>query len=375
MRVAIWTGQYQYWGYVHPDNLWKEDAPQMGGSEITALSIGWALAQVGVEVVFGGQVDMGESFMYGQFRVCPIEEFLTVIRNSRFDALVSWDDPYVFRYNLEHIPVKAIAYELNHTTSGVLNYPIDFHLHPSQWHAQRYREEYDIPEEKQVVGLTNGTDPRAYVVDQPPERKPVVLWCSSPDRGLHHLLRFWPKVREQAPEAELHIYYDMTKWMTWILGALQQGQKFDTTDRALVIREQLARLNENFGVYYFGGVSHAQVIHAMLGASVLAYTCDPVAPTECFSMVMLETLCAGMNVVATDADAFPELWGSYPPVTLLPLPIDDDLWVSTILGALEASPAEGPREVPDKYTFKWLAEKWVEGIDRCLTNKTLPERI
>lgn len=372
MRIAIWTGTYQYWGDVHPRNLWEEGAPQMGGSEITALSIAWELAKAGCEVLLGCQVGYSEGYMYDALRVCPLDEFLPTVRNSRFDAMVSWDEPYIYRYNLEHVPVKIMAYELNHTTGGLLEYPVDKHFHPSNWHASRYRELYGIPEEKQVVGLTNGAEPRMFTAAE--QRSKTVLWASSPDRGLHHLLRLWPRVIEEIPDAQLHIYYNMEKWLGFIMAAAQAGQIFNTTERAMEVKSLLSQLQgAQANVSYFGGVSHAKCIRAMLEASVLAYTCDPVAPTECFSMVMLEAISAGLHVISTDADAFPELWGPVEGVTLFPLPVDADTWVRAIVRALNNPPATEPRGVPSRYRFKTLAEGWVRTIEECLEQKDLPE--
>jgi hypothetical protein len=34
-----------------------------------------------------------------------------------------------------------------------------------------------------------------------------MLYASSPDRGLEHLLRMWPQIKEKIPGAELHFCY------------------------------------------------------------------------------------------------------------------------------------------------------------------------
>jgi glycosyltransferase involved in cell wall biosynthesis len=40
-----------------------------------------------------------------------------------------------------------------------------------------------------------------------PEKKPWVIYSSSPDRGLDVLLECWPEIRKRVPEAELHYGY------------------------------------------------------------------------------------------------------------------------------------------------------------------------
>jgi len=372
MRIAIWTGAYLYWERVHPSQLWDEEAPMMAGSEITSMSIAMELARLGHEVLLGCKVDYPESF--GKLRICPLDMFQTTVFAEHYAALVSWDDPYIFRGALPHIPVKIIAYQVNHTICGVFRYIIDKHLHPSQWHAARYVEEFGVPEGDQVIGLTNGIG--TYMDDigaiegeveyEYPERKPYVLWCSSPDRGLDHLLRMWPKIQEAVPKAELHIYYDMGKWMGRINAALQAGIQYPTTPRALEIQRLLQPMSQDPHVTYHGGVSHVKLMRAMLEGSVLAYPCDPVAPTECFSMVMLEAIVAGLTVIASDADALPELWSPFDNCTILPLPVDEGLWVDQVVQGLQTLGLPGPTSVPERYTYPYIAGKWVELIRSLL---------
>lgn len=46
------------------------------------------------------------------------------------------------------------------------------------------------------------------IAKDPPERNPHrLMYASSPDRGMEHLLEIFPRLRELIPDAELHIYY------------------------------------------------------------------------------------------------------------------------------------------------------------------------
>jgi len=342
----------------------------MGGSEATALSIAWQLARDGHDVLLAAKVGYPESFWGDKLRVVPLDVAQTLFFNERYDALVSWDDVTIFRLAFDHIPVKMVAFQLNHCQIPfTIDYMIDWYLHPSQWHADRYAEEFLIPVEKQLVGLTNGIAAEFVDAVPLPHRQPHVLWCSSPDRGLHHLLSMWPTIKGEVPEAELHIYYDMDRWLQWISTAMQQGITLPTTDRAMRVKSQLSMLLEpksSAGVYYHGGVSRVQCYAAMLAGSVLAYTCDPVAPTECFSMVMLEAIVAGLQVIATDADAFPELWGGKEGVTLLPLPVDPHIWADQIVKALAKGSAPALRQPPKGLTYPVIAQGWVRAIEMGL---------
>ena len=95
---------------------------------------------------------------------------------------------------------------------------------------------------------------------------------------------------------------------------------------------------------------------AYLTSAVLAYTCDPYAPTETYCMTAAETWGAGMHVLLTPVDCLPELWGEMSGVTCLPL--EDDLWVEAIAQRLADLPAPGPRQIPYEKTYAALAERW-----------------
>jgi glycosyltransferase involved in cell wall biosynthesis len=66
---------------------------------------------------------------------------------------------------------------------------------------------------------------------------------------------------------------------------------------------------EGHGVTYVDGVGQWQLARMQLESGAMVYPCDPVAPTEGFSISILEAHAAGIPVVTTDADALPELWG------------------------------------------------------------------
>lgn len=361
MRFAIWAGSYTYWGRVHPDNLTKADGNQMGGSEAAALSIATALARQGHYVLFGSQVVRPSTAVGGNLRLCPLQAFGDIVLFESYDVAVSWDEMWMFRMNLHHIPVKVLCYQLNDTRLGVLDYAVDLYFHPSKWHATRFVEEYGVPEEKQRVGLTNGLDPVLFAGGQFKKKEHSAIWASSPDRGLHHLLRIWPRVLEEVPDAVLDIYYDMDKWLRIVTTELQKGRHLNTTDRALEIRRLLALLPTDSARYH-GGVSKLEVLAAMALAKVYAYPCDPVAPTEGFSMTTLEAWASGCAVLITDADALQELWGDRLNVVSLPLPIDDDLWTAQLVGALQGESLTKP-EVPQELTWDYIAAQWVKEIE------------
>lgn len=374
-RWAIWAGAYSYWTEVHPRHLANKNAPQMGGSESAALTTAVELARMGHHVLFACKTPRVERYGgdgAGELILCPPGLFPSTVFAENYDVLVAWDGESLFRYNYEHVPVRVLCYQLNHSEHPVYSHVIDLFFHPSGWHADRFNKEFGIPEDKQLTHMTNATKREWYERDPlPPRESKRVVWASSPDRGLHHLLEAWPLVIAEEPAASLDIYYDMDKWLDIIEQADGMGRQLITTDRAHVVRTRLNALrhDDNMHVTYHGGVSKQAVIDAFLGSQVLAYPCDPAAPTEGFSLTCLEAWAAGCQLVISDADALPELWGGLEGVTVLPLPIDVELLARGIVSSMRRPIQLGGREIPDRLTYNNLVARWEVEVDRCLRTK------
>lgn len=90
------------------------------------------------------------------------------------------------------------------------------------------------------------------------------IWTSSYDRGLEWLLQMWSKIKEQAKDAELHIFYG------WNL--------FDYVHRNNPERQAWKKkINDMMkidGVYHHGRVSHKELAKAFKEAGLWTYPTD-----------------------------------------------------------------------------------------------------
>jgi len=91
-----------------------------------------------------------------------------------------------------------------------------------------------------------------------------MIYSSSPDRGLIHLLKMWPEIKKEVPDASLDVYYGfntfdvlhrdnpaMMKWKDGMLEMLKQP-----------------------GIIHHGRVGHDELHEALKGAGVWAYPTD-----------------------------------------------------------------------------------------------------
>jgi glycosyltransferase involved in cell wall biosynthesis len=88
-----------------------------------------------------------------------------------------------------------------------------------------------------------------------------MLWASSYDRGLIHLLEMWPDIKKEIPEAELHIAYGfnlfdkahsnnpyMMKWKT----NMEELMKLDgITHHGRLSKSDLIKLNKECDVWTY----------------------------------------------------------------------------------------------------------------------------
>lgn len=90
-----------------------------------------------------------------------------------------------------------------------------------------------------------------------------MLYASSYDRGLEHLLRLWPQVKEKIPNAELHIAYG---WKMFDKG-------YSNNPYMMKWKERMEKLMEQEGITHHGRLSKASLDELTLDCDVWAYYC------------------------------------------------------------------------------------------------------
>lgn len=382
MKIYV-VSSYGFWGDFDPRAAYQEVPGahmQIGGGETAMVNIAYELARLGhdVSVFYGGVSGQYDGVNYAR------HTFVPALPNEFWhDALIAWDVTQAFRY-YSRSRVRVSAFQLNDAQIGVYDHMIDLYPCPSKWHAKRFQALYpEMTASKFRPTITNGINPDLYasVVER---QQYKVIYSSSPDRGLHHLLAVWPKVKAAIPHAELHVYYDIEKWFEIIEHCLEHGLHPNTEPRYHEVRKLLGELNrQGIGPVLHGGVSKWELAKAQLSSHVMCYPCDPVQPTEGFSMSCLEGLTSGAYLLTTDADALGELWSEFEmsyrgeesatpdpgPARLINCPPDRDTLAGALVDLLRRDlRPDGPSGDPrlEKYHWSNLAKIWERELETCL---------
>lgn len=149
--------------------------------------------------------------------------------------------------------------------------------------------------------LGNGIPGEDFVPSETdPVRDPnLVLFTSSPDRGLLHLLRAWPKVKVACPEARLEIFYD------WAMLERMQPKMYE---QILATYESVRPLD----VVHLGGVDHATLHQKLKSANVWAYSHFDNVTVETHCISLCKAKAAGCFPLISGEGALPETadgWG------------------------------------------------------------------
>lgn len=132
-----------------------------------------------------------------------------------------------------------------------------------------------------------------------------MIWCSSPDRGLHRLLRIFPDIRKKVPDATLKIFY---RFDPWYQAAKDQNNPIGA--RARYIEECFKRLGRNGenGVHLIGAIPNQRLSEELSKAEVLPYTCETISFTEGFSVSTMDACASGVIPIISDIDAIGDIY-------------------------------------------------------------------
>lgn len=89
----------------------------------------------------------------------------------------------------------------------------------------------------------------------------LIVYGSSYDRGLEHLLKMWPDIKKEVPKAELHIFYG---WNLFDVG-------YKDNPASMAWKDKMNKLMEQDGITHLGRISHEAVKKEFEKAAIWAY--------------------------------------------------------------------------------------------------------
>jgi glycosyltransferase involved in cell wall biosynthesis len=314
MRLALIQGYYS----THtrgPYNVAAIDKHDLSGSESFYFNTVKGLAAKGHYVEAHGfwtAPHEDGNIKYVPFTVKDRTANFTFEDPWSYEAAIVWNEPdglSAFPYEVKKVCVQQLNDFLYCHTDFKKH--MDLVLCPSNRHMEHLIAQDSLDPAKCGV-LSNCISNEDNFTGPEDHNNHKIVYCSSPDRGLHWLAEFFPKVRQRVPDAELHIFYRLQDWLNNFNGHWGNDQPYKEFGfRARYITEFLRRMGSEGqnGVYLHGPVSNKRMAEELMGARMLAYPCDTARFTEGFGVSVLDACTAGALPLISDVDSFGGVYG------------------------------------------------------------------
>jgi glycosyltransferase involved in cell wall biosynthesis len=224
----------------------------------------------------------------------------------------------------------------------------------SEWQRKRIVMAGPWPSERALV-MPNGFWEPNFPSEFPEPKGNRLVYASIPPRGLFQLLDIFPHIREQVPDAELHVFSDMGMY------------QYTPEDNQESCGHIYAKLDQP-GVVNRGSVGNRELAKGLSECKILAYP-NTFEETSCITA--MEAQAAGCVVVTTKLGALPETVG--PHGIIVPgspgTSEYDEVFVDHCVGLLKCENAWRERAKEAKawiarHDYRKIAPIWVEALER-----------
>lgn len=283
----------------------------LGGTETALIGVSRALAANPLNQVRIFTNTPSSHVAYG-VNYAPLNELAAFAASHEIDVLVSlrqwvpfvlpirsrcriyfspdaWDQPFLnraFEVRLGDAGNEAIVPFLE---PRVFMSAVDAFFCVGQWQAETFVSKLKFPGDRIFV-TANGYFPESFSPKPLHERKPRLVYSSTPFRGLSHLPRLFHQIKTDAPQSELEVCSSM--------GVYGVTDKDDEAAYGALYRELSA-----CGAVSHGSIRQKELADILCSARVFAY---PNTFAETFCIAVLEAQAAGLPVVTSKLGALPE---------------------------------------------------------------------
>ena len=359
MRIVMYATNLRHWGKLNPKSL-TEAVDSPAGTEIAMMGVARGLARLGHRVTVFAHTEGGT---YDGVDYISADLALPLLTSVESDVVVAWQDAAIFLHPIK-TKLRVLMSQSAHLGLGQATDKVDRYFGISRFSAKTLLDSdvYAQPEKMWVTrnGILTERFPFHYNDDQQTvqsfKQPHSLMWTSSPDRGLHHLVDIFAKVRAAVPDATLTVCYNFDKTFE----NFQRGMPGSAFVKNL---EYAAKLKKTEGVRVLNHVSQPEIAKLLTQTAVLAYPCDPIRVTETYCIAVTEAMAAGCAVLVSDADCLPENYGEH--ALVLPRPIDHDAWAENII-ALMTNPnaqftlAQKGLRLAALCDFDMVAHEWAD---------------
>lgn len=273
MKIFSHCGFSGWWGTgLNPNILDANEGRTIGGGEEASLRTAAGLVELGHQVTLFWYGNAGE-WRGVEFKGLH-DNFYGRLAGERYDAVIGWSNLRALEWCNDDA-VKLYAQQLNDLIDRGDWSRVDCIVSPSESHAQQLNG-WGWKKKPYAV-VHNGLDAHLYGgvghTLSPWQGRPLdVGYWSSPDRGLHHLLKAWPAVRAKVPQARLHVFYEIDRYLKQAIFA-----PGPLGDRARLLDALLPIAKADPSITFHGAVPRNQLRKTQFQCRVMCYPYDPCA--------------------------------------------------------------------------------------------------
>lgn len=359
MKIVQFIPSAGSWGDLTPDTMNKKG---LGGRETALVKLAENWANRGHEVINFVPTEAPHTYHYGDgvSYFVPASQAVNYLKTFGADVLVSWEEPRLFSVDgvRQNVGKTVIEMQVAHmSTNEEMDELTDNYAVLSQWAGDFLLEQGREINPEKIVIFPNGVDLNRYsqpqYINNRKNEHPEFYYSSSPDRGLVHLLKLWPRIREMYPGAKLNVCYGLEHWI--------ESVRWIHNMQAQVALDIERTINQD-GIIYRGRIGQDELARIQERSDALLYTCDTMQPTETGCITVVEAGAACSPAIITDCDCLGYEFLESSPMALLPFNEDD------YLGLVKEVMEEGyaynfyqkkGRELAEARSWDKIADQWL----------------
>jgi protein O-GlcNAc transferase len=312
----------------------------------------------------------------GEYDGVVYQDYRTFGSQSLTDLVVAWRWPWSANLLPRNIPSVLWMKDMIEPAAVVA----DSHRYRKILIQSRFhRQYYSALAEDKFFYTRNGIHPEHF--DQAVERDPYkVVYGSSYHRGLSHVLKAWPQIRKQVPEAHLTVFYGFEAARA---RAFQLFRPFWSNYRRenpigfWIYRRSMLASMRRANAQHLGRIGHLDVARQFLSAGIWAY---PTTFPETSCITAMKAQAAGALPVVIPSGAVDETvqFGAktstsandYPARPLPPSVYEQ--WVELLISnlrdpeKLEPLRAQMAAAARQRFAWKTVAQEWSAEFTRIL---------